>query len=867
MIPEKNHSPVCSLDELRSIQILDGIDQSRLENLREHLNLTEYQEGEVILRQGEATEALYFLLQGQVAVTLKDELGKQHTLAELDAGETFGERALLTGEPRTADVIACSPVRSLELSQDDFNAMLLHCPEIHANLCVKLARQLGNWAIRHQQDERENREILANLIGWQLLPEFEAFPGSTPAVQELNRRLKRLGRSIDHVLIVGERGTWKDLVARLIHFHQTDASRAVLFLDCATPPPVLRDHGAKKQSVDDGLVLKIAQESALFGHEPDSTIYARGTRRGMLELAEGGDLILRNIDRLALPVQKMLTTFLQKGSYRRRGEQQERQGRVRLLATSSTPLEEEVAAGRFDFTLFSCLSSETVHLTPLRERKKDIPVIARRLLRDLNRKHHKRVRRLSQEAQNLLVDHDWPLNGTELYQVLSRAVAVCDGLEISAEQIFLHGQVNGVGRINLLNHPAVDRLVRRPSFPGILRWLTVPLLLILIALTLWGPEFDNTANLLVWIAWWPLLLLGAAVTARSWCSCCPLEALSALLPKRKQRQEGSPAWLRDWGPPLSMAGLTMILLIEQASGMFAWARATGLLLTSLLIATLTTDLIFGQRSWCKYLCPLGRVISLVSKISLTEMYSNATVCQSRCKVDDCIKEKACPMGLHPTGINTSDHCVLCFSCVRNCPHHAMHFDLRNPADGILQRPRRRFSEALFAVTLTGAVLVSKLTPWLTGRTPEVFVSTPWSHNEVLLAVSLVGVYAVIAMLSSIGSQGRRWMATFTVCGQAYLPLAFAGLFAIYFVALIEGGENFLPMAIISLGLEQWLEPASFSVELGTLHFFTPLLLIAGTTFSWFLLSGLNRQYSLNRVGRIGHRTLMLLTCIGFLVVM
>ena len=197
----------------------------------------------------------------------------------------------------------------------------------------------------------------------------------------------------------------------------------------------------------------------------------------------------------------------------------------------------------------------------------------------------------------------------------------------------------------------------------------------------------------------------------------------------------------------------------------------------------------------------------------------------------------------------------------------MHFDIRNPADGILQRPRRQFSEALFAVTLTGAVLVSKLTPWLTGRTPEVFVSTPWSHREILLAMSLVATYAVIAMLCSIGSQGRRWLATFTVCGQAYLPLAFAGLFAIYFVALIEGGEMLLPMVITSLGLERWLDPTLFVVELGTLNLFTPLLLIAGTAFSWHLLSGLNRQYALNHIGRIGHRVLMLLTCIGFLVVM
>jgi hypothetical protein len=72
----------------------------------------------------------------------------------------------------------------LQLKQDAFDAMPRHYPEIHANLCVKLARQLGNWAIRHQQDERENREILTSLIGWQLLPEFESFPGSSPGSAE-----------------------------------------------------------------------------------------------------------------------------------------------------------------------------------------------------------------------------------------------------------------------------------------------------------------------------------------------------------------------------------------------------------------------------------------------------------------------------------------------------------------------------------------------------------------------------------------------------------------------------------------------------------------------------------------------------------
>jgi hypothetical protein len=97
MIPEKIQNPVCSLDELHTIQILDGIDDRRLEALRKHLCLVEHEQGDVILHQGEVSEALYFLLSGQVAAILKEENGKQHSLAELTPGDTFGEHALLTG--------------------------------------------------------------------------------------------------------------------------------------------------------------------------------------------------------------------------------------------------------------------------------------------------------------------------------------------------------------------------------------------------------------------------------------------------------------------------------------------------------------------------------------------------------------------------------------------------------------------------------------------------------------------------------------------------------------------------------------------------------------------------------------------------
>lgn len=846
--------------ELRGIRLLAGLAEDELARVASRLTLCDFLSQQVILSRATVPAAIYFILSGTVRVELQEEHGQIFNLTELGPGEVFGERSILTGEPRTADVRALSTVRAARLGRADFEALLPECPRLYANLCRDFARQLGTWAQRHQRDERENREVLANVIGWQLLPEFGAFPGNSPWVRQLNARLAALGSSDRHVLILGERGTWKDLAARLIHFHGA-SGRPILFLDCAAPPPLLGAPLAGTAATPDLLDLELAQEAALFGHAPESS----RARRGMLELASGGEMILRNVDCLTLGVQAALLAFLASGRFRRRGETEWRVASVRIIATCGEPLAEKV--GRHDFLagLQEQLQGEVVELLPLRERQKEIPVIARSLLHSLNAKHHKSVRRFSPEALNRLVGHDWPLNGSELYQVLSRAVVVCTGDEIRAEQIILPGQEGGAGRFNLLTLPVIERLSRRPDFPGRLRRGTIPLLLVVILYTLFGPPFNNVANLAVWTMWWPLLLVTAFFGARSWCSFCPLEGLSAVIGATRAVRHEPGGWLRRWGPSLSMATLAMILLLEQASGMFSWALATGLLLAWLLVATVTADLVLGRRGWCKYLCPLGRVVSLVARISLLEMRSSPHVCVSRCRVDDCIKEKACPMGLHPSGIDNSDHCILCLDCVRHCPHHSMQLDLRNPASALFLPARRTFAEALFSVIFAGVVLAAKGTPLLVGRPAEIFPSGRWSAAEVGLSLTIVATYVALVILASLGQRGR-WRATFTLCGFAYLPLAMTGIFVIYLRALAEGGAQLVPLLLTAIGLAGTLDLPRLTPELGTLRLLIPPLLLGSAAISWVVLGRL-RQHDLSRVVISFHRLLVVLTALGFLSVL
>ncbi len=221
------------------------------------------------------------------------------------------------------------------------------------------------------------------------------------------------------VILLGESGSGKDYLARYIHEHSQRSSGPYFAINCAAVAPQLA-------------------ESEMFGHERGAFTGAHGRKRGLLELAEGGTLLLNEIGELSLPLQAKLLTFLDTRKFTRVGGEREISVNARLLAATNRNLKEEVNAGRFRGDLFYRLNVVSIVVPPLRDRRKDIPILVQEILSQLQ--HDLQLGSLpivDSAAMDQLKRYSWPGNVRELRNVLERAVILSGGKTINLSHLEL----------------------------------------------------------------------------------------------------------------------------------------------------------------------------------------------------------------------------------------------------------------------------------------------------------------------------------------------------------------------------------------------------------------------------------------------
>ncbi|MCX8040329.1 MAG: sigma-54 dependent transcriptional regulator, partial [Planctomycetota bacterium] len=262
-------------------------------------------------------------------------------------------------------------------------------------------------AARLAQANRENRRLRREL-GYE--EALERIVGNSPAIRQVKNMIRQVAASDATVLIEGESGTGKELVADAIHALSNRSGRPYIKLNTAAIPRDLL-------------------ESELFGHERGAFTGAVQQKKGKFEIADTGTLFLDEIGEMPLDNQVKLLRVLQDGSFTRVGGNQQITVDVRLICATNRDLKQEVLAGRFRMDLYFRLNVVNIVVPPLRERREDIPLLARAFVERLNQRH-RQDKALSDEALHYLRRQDWPGNIRELENTVEKLYVLSPGREI-----------------------------------------------------------------------------------------------------------------------------------------------------------------------------------------------------------------------------------------------------------------------------------------------------------------------------------------------------------------------------------------------------------------------------------------------------
>ena len=356
-----------------------------------------------VMGVGSAEEALAAFTRFRPAVIIADVelpgMDGLHLLRELGRELHEVPAIIITGKGSNERA-----VQAIEAGAFWYIEKPLHAPILHALLDRALGRA------------RDRRQVAALTRQLRDAGRLGELVGASKSMREVMQLVEHAAPSTASVLITGETGSGKEIVARTIHSLSPRAQGPFVAINCSAIPESL-------------------MESEIFGHERGAFTGAAERRLGCFELADGGTLLLDEIGEMPAPTQAKLLRVLEDHKVRRLGSKSESPVDVRVLASTNKDPEQAVAQGQLRQDLFFRLNVFHIHLPPLRARKDDLPLLVENILRDAGRKHGREVRGVANEVMELFQGYPWPGNVRELRNVLEHAVIVSDRDVISREHL------------------------------------------------------------------------------------------------------------------------------------------------------------------------------------------------------------------------------------------------------------------------------------------------------------------------------------------------------------------------------------------------------------------------------------------------
>jgi two-component system response regulator PilR (NtrC family) len=323
-------------------------------------------------------------------------------ISDIKMPDMSGVDVLRAAKKADRDVLAIM-ITAFASTETAVEAMRLGaCDYLTKPFDVDLLKMKVREKIENRQLRQEN-VLLKRTLG--LPHQFSNIIGCSESMLAVFKMIETVARTNSTILLTGESGTGKGLVAQAVHYHSLRREKPMVSLTCGAMPETLL-------------------ESELFGHMRGAFTGADTNKKGLLEVAEKGTIFLDEIAEMSPVMQVKLLRVLQERRFRRVGGLEELQADIRVIAATNQDLTKAVADGRFREDLYYRINVIPIVLPPLRERREDIPLIAEHFLAKYAEQMGKAVGAISHDAMDLLKRHDWPGNIRELENVIERAVAL-----------------------------------------------------------------------------------------------------------------------------------------------------------------------------------------------------------------------------------------------------------------------------------------------------------------------------------------------------------------------------------------------------------------------------------------------------------
>ena len=538
-----------------------------------------------------------------------------------------------------------------------------------------------------------------------LAPSDGEIVAKSPKMKKVVKQLDKLIKSDGPVLFSGESGSGNVFLAAKLHKNQgLDPQAPFIVLDCRQ----IDGARSKETLFGSGETLPDDQHAIRF-----KSLHEYGT----IHLAEGGTLVLSNIDALGLASLEAVNDYITKvaaGS--------STLPKCRIMATTEIDSGELGQREEFCKPLLDRLLEDHVQVPALRDRRKDIVSLARQFLAD---REGGDTKNFSRGAENGLLSKKYYQNNVkELKDAIDLAVLVADGDTIRTEHIFT-GPMEAAAshELDLTDYAAVRFLISDKTLAS-LRGGLLAGFIALIGVTLFFSDHVTgvVSNYMVWGVGGPFLVLLFLVLGRVSCTVCPLSTAGRMASRIWSFAAPPPGFIKNISPFLIPAGLVCIAWSEHVFHMTIHPRATAFLLIALISLAVFFALIFERETWCRYCCPLGNFAGLFSLAATLFVRSNSNVCSTKCTTHNCNKGSdeyaACPVFHHPLYARNAHICKLCFNCLKSCPHGSARLYLRPPLVRIWQQLDIESAIGFFALVcffLAPCLLASERIPFLAGE--------------------------------------------------------------------------------------------------------------------------------------------------------